>query len=310
MIDMRNKVLAVSAGIALIVLASFIVFKAAVKPRGPSSAVPGLKSITDIVQKSVNPAREDADIKRSEEIIAKDPASPKAEDEFWHLAAIYERRQDLLKMKEVYQNIIEKFPSSRNVPKAQEALESTNIKLVFSDINTPDSFIYVVQKGDSLDKIARKFTTTVEMIMQANGLKAGILRAGKKLKITKLKFTIAVDKSQNILTLKSDGNVFKTYRVSTGKDSCTPVGTFKIITKIVDPPWYPSKGKMIPSGDPKNVLGSRWLGISKPSYGIHGTIDPGNIGKSVTEGCVRMKNEEVEELYKIVPIGTEVVIVD
>ena len=67
---------------------------------------------------------------------------------------------------------------------------------------------------------------------------------------------------------------------------------------------------MIPAGDPKNVLGSRWLGISKPSYGIHGTTQPEAIGQSVTEGCVRMRNLEVEELYMLVPEGTEVVITD
>ena len=137
-----------------------------------------------------------------------------------------------------------------------------------------------------------------------------MLKYGRKLKITKLRFSIAIDKSQNILTLKADGKIFKTYRASTGKDSSTPTGNFKIITRIIDPPWYPASGKIIPPGDPKNVLGSRWLGISKPSYGIHGTIDPQSIGKSVTEGCVRMTNREVEEIYSIVPMGTEVVIVD
>ncbi len=119
-----------------------------------------------------------------------------------------------------------------------------------------------------------------------------------------------MDKSQNILTLKSGQEIIKTYRVSTGKDSCTPVGTFKIINKIIDPPWYKEPGVMIPSGDPKNVLGSRWLGISKESYGIHGTTQPELIGQSVTEGCVRMRNAEVEELYILVPEGTEVVITD
>lgn len=234
----------------------------------------------------------------------------KAEDAYRRLASSYEKKRDLLKLKEIYQRMLEEFPSSDNVLKAQQSLENTNVRLLFSDIADPDSFIYKVQKGDTLTGIAKKFNTTVELISKANGLKGGVLRVGRKLKITKLKFSIVVDKSQNILTLKADGKVLKTYRVSTGKDSSTPVGSFKIIVKITDPPWYPPKGKAIPPGDPKNVLGSRWLGISKPSYGIHGTIDPASIGKSVTEGCVRMKNKEVEELYSIVPEGTEVVIVD
>jgi len=237
-------------------------------------------------------------------------AAPESEDAYWRLALVYEKCQDLSKLNDIYRKMVEKFPSSGKIQRAQEALENTNVKILFSGMNTPDSFIYVVQKGDGLAKIARKFNTTVDLIRKANGLKGGILRYGRKLKITKPKFNIVVDKSQNILTLKADGNVFKTYRVSTGKDASTPTGSFKIITKIVDPPWYPANGKVIPPGDAGNVLGSRWLGISKPSYGIHGTIDPLSIGKSVTEGCVRMKNQDVEELYTIVPEGTEVVIVD
>lgn len=232
------------------------------------------------------------------------------EDAYWRLASKYEKSRDLLKLRDTYSKIIEQFPSSGKILKAQESLGDANVKLLFSNIETPDSFIYEVQKGDGLAKIARKFNTTAELIAKANALKGPILRYGRKLKITKLKFSLVVDKSQNILTLKADDKIFKTYRVSTGKDSSTPAGNFKIITKIIDPPWYPPNSKAIQPGDPKNVLGSRWMGISKPSYGIHGTIDPESIGSSVTEGCVRMKNRDVEELYSIVPEGTEVVIVD
>jgi lipoprotein-anchoring transpeptidase ErfK/SrfK len=52
------------------------------------------------------------------------------------------------------------------------------------------------------------------------------------------------------------------------------------------------------------------MGIDVPSYGIHGTTEPQSLGKQVTQGCVRMANPEVEELYTIVPLGTEVTIVD
>jgi lipoprotein-anchoring transpeptidase ErfK/SrfK len=168
----------------------------------------------------------------------------------------------------------------------------------------------VVQKGDTLTKIAKKFNTTTELISKANNLANSNLNIGKKLKITKAKFSIVVDKSQNILTLKTDQEIFKTYHVSTGKGGCTPVGVFKVTNKLIDPPWYPTAGGMIPAKDPRNELGSRWLGISKQGYGIHGTTDPDSIGKSVTEGCVRLRNAEVEELYAIVPVGTEVVIID
>ena len=217
---------------------------------------------------------------------------------------------DLNTARDVYQRIVEKFPSSNKIAKAQEALDEINIKILFSGMSTKDSVVYEVQKGDTITRIAKKFGTTPELIMKSNDLKDPTIQVGRKLKVNTAKFSIVVDKSQNILTLKSGQDIVKTYRVSTGKNSCTPVGTFKITNKIVDPLWYKGPGMVIPAGDHKNVLGSRWLGISKPSYGIHGTVQPDSIGESVTEGCVRMKNSDVEELYVIVPEGTEVVITD
>jgi len=217
---------------------------------------------------------------------------------------------DLIKARSVYQNIVEKFPASGKIAKAQSALEDINIRILFSDIPVKDSEIYTVEKGDNLTKIAKKFGTTPDLIMSSNKLKSSSIQIGKKLKVNTAKFSIVVDKSQNILTLKSGQEIIKTYHVSTGKNSCTPVGAFKVVNKIIDPPWYKEPGVVIPAGDPKNVLGSRWIGISKPSYGIHGTTQPESIGQSVTEGCVRMRNAEVEELYILIPEGTEVVITD
>jgi lipoprotein-anchoring transpeptidase ErfK/SrfK len=222
-------------------------------------------------------------------------------------------QDDLLKARAAYQKALEKAQGSgdaETAEKAQGELDNLNIQILFSGVMTPDSETYIVQKGDNLTKIAKKFNTTTELITRSNNLRGSVLRVGQRLKISKALFSIVVDKSQNILTLKSNGEIFKTYSVSTGKNMTTPIGTFKIINKIVNPPWFPLGKKMVPAGDPNNVLGSRWLGISSPSYGIHGTTDPESIGKNVTEGCIRMRNQDVEELYAIVPEGTEVVIVD
>ena len=112
-----------------------------------------------------------------------------------------------------------------------------------------------------------------------------------------------------MLLLKEGDDVIKVYRVSTGSNSSTPVGEYKITSKLVDPVWF-NKGVVLPPESPQNVLGTRWLGFDLPGYGIHGTIEPEAIGQQVTAGCVRMRNEEVEELYSIVPLGTEVTIVN
>lgn len=117
---------------------------------------------------------------------------------------------------------------------------------------------------------------------------------------------IYIDKSENILQLYKDGKLVVEYPCCTGKDGDTPEGVYEINSKVVDPTWY-WEGKAIPPG-PDNGLGTRFLGINKPSYGIHGTNEPDSIGYSLSHGCVRMHNEDVEKLYEMVDIGTAVVI--
>jgi lipoprotein-anchoring transpeptidase ErfK/SrfK len=232
------------------------------------------------------------------------------EEELFSLAKRCGKSGDLLSAKDAYQKILEKFSNSNNAQIAQEGLENINIRILRSSIPTPDSISYEVQKGDTLAKIARKFSTTQELILQANNLKnAKVVPIGRKLKVHNEKMSMVVDKSQNILTLKSGNMTLKTYRVSTGINNSTPVGVFKVVNKIINPPWY-TAGGVIPPDSPKNILGSRWLGLSAQGYGIHGTTEPGSIGKQVTSGCVRMNNSDVEELYGVVPDGAEVVIVD
>ena len=234
----------------------------------------------------------------------------KEEAELFNVASKYAQSGDLLSAKDTYRKILEKFPGSANTEKVQRTLEDMNILIMASAIPTPDSVSYEVQKGDTLSKIANKFSTTQDLIMRSNGLKnAAIVPLGRKLKIHNEKMSIVIDKSMNILTLKSGDGIVKTYKVATGINNCTPVGSFKIINKIVNPPWYTAAG-VIPPDSPKNILGSRWLGLSVQGYGIHGTTEPESIGSQATSGCIRMRNAEVEELYALVPQGSEVVIVD
>ncbi|MBI4335496.1 MAG: L,D-transpeptidase family protein [Candidatus Omnitrophica bacterium] len=223
--------------------------------------------------------------------------------------AALEAEGKLLKAKELYQQLIRDYPQSKNVFEAEKAMWALNIKLLFSPQATPDSRVYEVQAQDTLGKIAKNFGTTVELIIKANNLKSDLIRPGMKLKISTAKFSALVDKSQNTLTLKSNDEIFKIYQVATGLDNSTPVGAFKVTIKIIDPTWYKA-GAVVPPGSPKNILGTRWLGLSAPGYGIHGTTEPESIGKQATAGCVRMLNKDAEELYAIVPTGTEVTIAD
>lgn len=101
--------------------------------------------------------------------------------------------------------------------------------------------------------------------------------------------------------------LMKEFPVAIGKPSTpTPLGNYSIISKEVNPAWYPpdQKGKVVPSG-PSNPLGYRWMGIWH-TYGIHGTNAPWSIGGAVSNGCIRMYEEDVEELFEKVNCGTPV----
>ncbi len=105
------------------------------------------------------------------------------------------------------------------------------------------------------------------------------------------------------------------FQVATGQPVYpTPLGSFSIVDMQRDPWWYPpdsawAKGEHpIPPG-PGNPLGTRWMGLSAPGVGIHGTPDPASLGYSASHGCIRMFIPSAEWLFNHVQIGTPVLIV-
>jgi lipoprotein-anchoring transpeptidase ErfK/SrfK len=125
---------------------------------------------------------------------------------------------------------------------------------------------------------------------------------------------IVIRRGQNRLYLYEGMKLVRTFGVATGASRYpTPLGAFHIVVKWRNPWWYPPASdwardaKPIPPG-PGNPLGTRWMGISSPAVGIHGTPDPASIGYSVSHGCIRMLIPEVEWLFNRVDVGTPVYI--
>ncbi|APH04484.1 L,D-transpeptidase [Bacillus weihaiensis] len=122
---------------------------------------------------------------------------------------------------------------------------------------------------------------------------------------------IIINKQTNELAFIEENEIKKIYEVATGKtNQLTPEGEYRITVKAKNP-YY--RKKDIPGGDPKNPLGTRWIGFDAKDtdgriYGIHGTNNNESIGRYVTQGCVRLHNDEVENLFDKVPVGTKVLI--
>ncbi len=107
------------------------------------------------------------------------------------------------------------------------------------------------------------------------------------------------------LALLQDGAVVKIYAIAVGKQAtASPTGEFTIINRLTNPTYY-AKGVVIGPGQ-TNPLGSRWMGLSRKGYGIHGTNEPRSIGKAASHGCFRMTKADLEELFNLVRVGDTV----
>ena len=136
-------------------------------------------------------------------------------------------------------------------------------------------------------------------------------------KVTRSSFgpVIVIRRGSNQLYLYNGMKPWRTFTVATGQAIYpTPLGKFDVVVKWKDPWWYPPDSpwaqgaKPIPPG-PGNPLGTRWMGLSAPGVGIHGTPDPASLGYSASHGCIRMYIPYAEWLFDRVEVGTPVYIV-
>jgi lipoprotein-anchoring transpeptidase ErfK/SrfK len=122
---------------------------------------------------------------------------------------------------------------------------------------------------------------------------------------TQLQHRIVISLADRRLVLLQGDHVLKAYEIAVGKPSTpTPEGRFQVINRIPHPIWC-AGGRAVRPGK-ANPLGTRWIGLSKKGYGIHGTNEPDSIGKAVSHGCIRMRNRDVEELFELVETGVPV----
>ncbi|NUN50389.1 MAG: L,D-transpeptidase family protein [Candidatus Brocadiae bacterium] len=192
--------------------------------------------------------------------------------------------------------------------------------LAFSPKDVPEiATIHLVKQGDLVVTIAKKYKVDQGVVARVNRVQNGAIKVGQRLKVLTLKPTIEVSIKKLWLRLYYDGKhgkyLARQYAVCTGAldVSPTPIGTFTVSTKLINPEWTRAGHAAVPFGHPDNPLGTRWMGFAEPGYtsfGIHGTIKPETIGTHASNGCVRMKNDTVEELFDLAPSGTAILIHD
>ena len=203
--------------------------------------------------------------------------------------------------------------------KLLEAADALTRRLVFSATPGPGFTTAKVRPNETYWHICRRLRKE-QKIHVTHGLLAAInhvpphrLRANTTLKVPTGRISLLVDKSDFTLYVLLDDVYVKRYPIGIGREDLTPEGSWTIGGKTAKPTWRdPKTGKMYRYGEKGHLIGSRWLGLhtgdQSSGYGIHGTIDPQTIGKAASDGCVRMVDRDVEELFDLVPGGTRVVV--
>ncbi len=132
--------------------------------------------------------------------------------------------------------------------------------------------------------------------------------------------TVIIDTEARFLYLVESDGMARRYGIGVGKPGFEWAGTHKVTRKSEWPGWTPpeqmrqreaKKGKILPKhmpGGPENPLGARAMYLGDTLYRIHGTNQPWSIGKAVSSGCIRMRNEDVMDLYERVGVGTKVIV--
>jgi lipoprotein-anchoring transpeptidase ErfK/SrfK len=104
------------------------------------------------------------------------------------------------------------------------------------------------------------------------------------------------------LAVVEQGKIVRTFAVAVGAvNSPSPAAEFRIVARLKDPTYY-HPGVVIPPG-PDNPIGPRWIGLDKKGFGIHGTNEPRSIGRAASHGCIRLRNREIEEFFRMVSVG-------
>jgi lipoprotein-anchoring transpeptidase ErfK/SrfK len=188
-----------------------------------------------------------------------------------------------------------------------------NAELVGLRQNRP--WITKEQSGRVLQQRAAVRAIVAALRTHTRSLRIRAVRVDPSVTRTRFGPIIVIRRESKVLNLFRGMRLWKRLGVATGQSSYpTPLGRYHIVTLQRNPWWYPPDSdwaegeKPIPPG-PGNPLGTRWMGISAPGIGIHGTPDPASIGYSASHGCVRMRVPEAEWVFSRVRVGTPVFIV-
>jgi hypothetical protein len=197
-----------------------------------------------------------------------------------------------------------------------EPLEKLNREVLFCHREVPGTlFRHDVKAGDTLDGLLRKtwkgrVHAGYGLVLYLNSIPSPDRLRAKPIYVPEEPVRILVRKKSYQLWVLLGEVPIRRFDVGLGMQGRTPEGRFEIEELLPKPDYWPPNGGRVSYGHPDNPLGSRWLGFrdtpEAQGFGIHGTSDPSSIGKDLSQGCVRLRNGDVERLFTWVTEGTRV----
>ena len=179
--------------------------------------------------------------------------------------------------------------------------------------------VYEVKSGDMVAVFCKKYKVPYQILLDINGVKKPSRLQTGDFKVINGPFHAVIDLSEFNMDLFLQDQYVKSYKVGIGKPGReTPTGKWRVKKgdKLEHPTWYDDEsGKSYVADDPKNPLGSRWIGleglegdaVGKTGYALHGTKEPESIGTKCSRGCIRLHEADIIEVYSMLtPVYSKV----
>ena len=159
---------------------------------------------------------------------------------------------------------------------------------------------YVVQYGDTLEKIGQAYNVPWQLLAKINGISSpNDVRPGQELKVVRGPFNAIVDLGRYELVLILDGRYAGRFPIGVGRDCPTLERQYVVRGKTLNP----AADGNGPTEDPGKLVGSRWIDLGG-GLGIHGTNAPQNLGHTEGRGAVFLAERDLEDLYDILTVGS------
>jgi len=236
--------------------------------------------------------------------------SPAAIDDFQSLMQAIQTRLDAGQLSEAHVALSKFYQHPRLAPDESRQLTTLLDQVAGTVVYSRQHHLepaYRVQPGDSLDRIAATYNVPAELLAKINGIREPQnLAPGTELKVVRGPFDAIVDLSRYELTLVLHDRYAGRFPVGVGREPSVLEGQFTVREKKVNPTYY-GDGRVIAPGDPANPLGDRMLDLGG-RVAIHGTDNPGNIGRAHGSGAISLSSRDIHDVYDILSVGSRVTV--